>query len=371
MGAHSDGKVVIFVAMKMRFYRFAGLVAAALASALGGATTYPMTMHAVQDPKGVHGVAFRYLAPKGWKTNAVLNWSENAMNATQLMLSAVSVDGRFTFMVNSGIDFPFYGGGETRTTFGTTPGYQGGRQPPRVLSDFLVEYVKGKLSKADIQVTKREDKPLTGAALPYKRNFGMASSIEFAFTDDKGQACTGAVAAWCHGNVASNTGGLRDSWTGDWMVENLVLIGGPKGEEKKTMRFFSLSAPTITATRQFAAIRYAYVDMLNKQMNADMKAQFERGQMQFKATQEQYAKGNAAWRAQEAAQDKSMQGFKDYLGGVERYRGANGEEIKVAQTPGGAWQGPNGSVLLSDDPHYDPNGLRPEAGGWHRLQKAP
>ena len=239
-----------------------------------------------------------------------------------------------------------------------------------MLSDFLVEFVKGLVPKEDVQVSNRMDKPLTGAALPYKRSFGMVSSIQFAFTDDNGQPCTGVVSARCHGNALSSDEGMGAHWLGDWMVENLVLIGGPKGEEAKAIRFFSRSAPTITATRQFAAVRYAYVDMLNKQMTADMKAQFERGQIRFKATQEQNAKGMAAWRAQEAAQDRSLQGFKDYLGDVERYQGANGEEIKATQTVGGAWQGPNGAVLLSDDPHYDPNGLRPEAGGWHRLQKA-
>ena len=328
---------------------------------LARATVYPMTLHAVQDPKGVHGVAFRYLAPKGWKTSAVLNWSDNAINATQLMLSAVSPDGRFTFLVNSGIDFPFsghaagpYGGG----------GYQNGKQPPRVLSDFLGEYVKNLLPKAEVQVTNRQDKPLTGAELPYKRNFGMASSIQFAFTDDKGQACTGMVAARCHGNALSSDQGMGAHWNGDWMVENLVLIAGPKGEDKKAIRFFSLSAPTITATRPFAAVRYAYVDMLNKQMTADMKAQFERGEMRFKATQEQFAKANAQWRDHEDAMDKSFQGFEDYLGGVERFEGANGEEIKATQTRGGAWQGPNGSVILSDDPRYNPG------YGWNRLQHA-
>ena len=329
--------------------------------ALAPAAITPMTMHTVVDDKAVHGVAFRYLAPKGWKTNARLNWSDDVMNATQLMLAAVSPDGHFTFSVNSGIDFPFsghaagpYGGG----------GYQTGKQPPRVLSDFLAEYVKSLFPKADVQVTKREDRPLTGAELPYKRNFGMASGIEFAFTDDKGQPCTGTVAARCHGFALSSDQGMGAHWNGDWTVENLVLVGGPKGEEKKAMRFFSLSAPTITATRQFAAIRYAYVDMLNRQMTADMKAQFERGQMRFRATQEQNAKGVAAWREKEAAMDRSMQGFKDYLGGVERFQGANGEEIKATATVGGAWQDLHGNVILSDTTNYNPG------TGWTKLQHA-
>ena len=73
------------------------------------ATTTSMTMHALVDDKAVHGVAFRYLAPQGWKSNAVLNWSDNVINPTQLMLSANSPDGRFLFLVNSGVDYKFDG----------------------------------------------------------------------------------------------------------------------------------------------------------------------------------------------------------------------------------------------------------------------
>ncbi len=352
-----------------------------LLARLASAAVIPMTMHTLVDDKAVHGVAFRYLAPQGWKTTAKLIWTDNIMSPTTLFLGEASADDRFGFTMISSLDFPFFGQGPSQ--YGS-PGFQTGKQPPRVLSDFLLEHVKTLFPKAAIEVTGRDDKPLTGAALPPKRNFGMASGIEFAFTDDKGRPCTGMAAARCNGLGLGGGQGtaLGAHWNGDWQVENLVVLVGPKGEEKKTMRFFSLSAPTITATRRFAAIRYAYVDMVIAQTNAatneqgrqniaNLKAQFERGQMQFHATQEQNAKGIAAWRAQEAAQDRSLQGFKDYLGNVERYQGANGEEIKATQTVGGAWQGPNGAVLLSDDPHYDPNGLRPEAGGWHRLQKAP
>ncbi len=324
------------------------------------ATTYPMTMHTVVDNRAVHGVAFRYLAPKGWKTTAILNWVDNVLSPTELFLGGASADDRFGFALISSLDFPF--GGHAAGPYGGG-GYQNGKQPPRVLSDFLVEHVKTLFPKTQIEVTKREDKPLNGSDLPYKRNFGMASQIEFSYSV-KGQAFTGAAAARCDGNALSSDQGMGAHWNGDWKVENLVVVMGPKGEEKKAMQFFALSVPSITATRQFAALRYAYVDMLNKQMTADMKAQFERGQLQFKATQEQNAKGFAAWREHEAATDKSMQGFTDYLGGVERFKGANGEEIKATATVGGAWQDLNGNVMLSDTPNYSPG------VGWTKLQHA-
>ena len=36
----------------------------------------------------------------------------------------------------------------------------------------------------------------------------------------------------------------------------------------------------------------------------------------------------------------------------------------TTQTLGGAWQGPNGNVILSDDPRFNPG------YGWNRLQHA-
>ena len=332
----------------------------------------PMTMHAVVDDKAVHGVAFRYLAPKGWKTSAVLNWSDAVMNPTQLILSAASPDGRFIFLINSGIAYDFSG-----QAAGGYNGFahQSGKQPPRVLSDFLIEYVKSLLPKMDVQVTKREDKPLTGRELPPLRDFGMASRIEIAFTDDKGQACTGAVAARCNGIVRRGDEGMGVHWNGDWMVENLVLVGGPKGEENKAMRFFSFSAPTITATRQFAAIRSAYVDWVVAQTNAatsamakqgmaNLKAQFERGQMRFKATQEQYAKGNAAWREHEAATDKANRDFCDYIGDVARHKARDGTEIQTNSSAGDVWEDGHGNVSCGGDPNVG------SGGGWTKLKKA-
>lgn len=324
----------------------------------------PMTMHTVVDDRGVHGVAFRYLAPQGWKTTAVLNWTPNGYSPTELFLSAASPDDRFGFGIVSSLDFLFSGHGASQYA----GGYQNGTPPPRVLSDFLLQYAKTLLPKAQLEVTKRVDTPLTGAALPYKRSFGMVSELHLAFTDDKGRSCTGAVAARCDGFVDQRDGGMGAIYSGDWRVENLVFVGGPKGEEAKAMRFFALSAPTVTATRDFAALRYAYVDMLTQNLIAQTKAMLEAGQKRYQATQEQFAKGNAQWREHEAATDKANRAFCDHIGDVERYRGANGEEIKAASTPGGAWQNAGGAVILSDDPHYDPN--RPGSIGWSRLQRA-
>lgn len=341
------------------------ILAASLLAGSALATTYPMTMHTVVDDKGVHGVAFRYLAPKGWKTQAHLTWTGNLLAPTLLTLVANSPDDRFGYATFSSLDFPFNGHGPSPYGGG---GYQVGKQPPRVLSDYLLEQLKAVMPKTSFTVTKRDDKPLTGSDLPFRRNFGMASQIEFAYTDEKGRACAGVMAARCDGEVQQTDGGMGAIYGGDWRVDNLVMVSGPKGEEKQALKYFALSVPTITATRPFAALRYAYVDMLNEKLKADTAAMLQRSQAMLKANRERFDQYNAQWREHEAATDKASRDFCDYVGDVERFRGMNGEEIKATATPGGAWQDPNGNVILSDDPHYNPN--RPGSPVWNKLQHA-
>ncbi len=61
-----------------------------------------------------------------------------------------------------------------------------------------------------------------------------------------------------------------------------------------------------------------------------------------------------SWGDRERAQDQSNQNFDDYINGVQRYNGSNGEE----QLPSGynqAWEGDQGTRVLSNDPSLNPN----------------
>lgn len=62
----------------------------------------------------------------------------------------------------------------------------------------------------------------------------------------------------------------------------------------------------------------------------------------------------SSWGDREKVQDQSNQNYDDYINGVQRYNGSNGEE----QLPSGynqAWEGDQGTRVLSNDSSLNPN----------------
>lgn len=56
-----------------------------------------------------------------------------------------------------------------------------------------------------------------------------------------------------------------------------------------------------------------------------------------------------------ASQDKRFEQMQDLLGGVQRFRGEGGGEVLLPLSHTYAWEGPNDTYLLTNDPSYRPD----------------
>lgn len=67
------------------------------------------------------------------------------------------------------------------------------------------------------------------------------------------------------------------------------------------------------------------------------------------------------------SQDRAMEGWSQYLRGVETYRNpATGETVDLSNQYGHAWAGPNNEYIVTDSTNFDPNvSLH---GNWTRLE---
>jgi hypothetical protein len=68
--------------------------------------------------------------------------------------------------------------------------------------------------------------------------------------------------------------------------------------------------------------------------------------------------------------DRAMEGWSQYMRGVQTYRNPNtGETVELSNNYGNGWAGPNGQYILSDSAGFDPNTLH--MGNWTRLEAVP
>ena len=339
---------------------------AALSPSLAFATTYPMTLHKVVDDQGIHAVAYRYLAPKGWKVDTKLGWTDAILQPTIFAAQADSPDRRFGYSFLPGLDLPFGGTTGGHGMRGPISGQRSGVQPPSRLSDWLLQSVKGNKDMDDVRIVRRTDQPLSPAQLGEHRSFGMVSTLEIAFTRG-GRPMFEVMSARMDGLVAGNPNAEFQAFNGDWEVVDAFAVYGPKGEERKAMRFFSLAVPTYTATPAFIKARGAYILALNHEIQANIARIGEMSQIAARLDRQKEDAIMGRYHSQQAARDRAMSGFCDYIGDVDRYHTADGAEMQLASGYKDAWTNQAGDVVLSDDAGYDPNSG--SGGGWSRLQR--
>ncbi len=325
--------------------------------------SYPVTMHTVVDGFAIHGVAYHYLAPKGWKTLGGVVWQGQIASVTALTAVAVSPDERFAYLIAQGQDFPYFVKNGGMWVNVMTQRFQQGVTPPERFSDFLLDYAK-RILKVDLTVTKREDHRLTGTQLPPARNLGAVGAVEFDFTDNKGRACTGAIAAMMHGFQAGDTVNPGMSYQGEWCVQNLFLIGAPKGEEKKAMRFFSIGAPTFTPTRSFLKARGAYQMVLNHQIDIQIANAGEVSKATSRMSRQMEDAIMGRYHSEQKGNDKAQSAFCDMIGDVARSRALDGTEIQSNSNAGPVWEDGHGNLSMGGDPNAG------SGGGWTKLKKA-
>lgn len=330
-----------------------------LTAPLALATTYPMTLHKVMDEQGTHGVAYQYLAPKGWAVKTQLVWSDRILQPTVFEAQADSPDGRFGYSMLGGMDFPFGGITGSHQFFGYQPGSKTGVEPPEKLTDFMLRAAQADKTISDIKVTRRVDRPLPVDQLPWQgRRYGMASELDFTFTKN-GKTLSGVAVARMDVGFAGDPRQEMQAYNGDWEITNAFSVYSPPGEEKKALRFFSLGVPTYTPTKAFLLARGAYILALNHQIQEQIQQIGEISRLRAKLNRQQEDAIMGRYHADQSRKDKFQQDFCDYIGDVRRSRNTDGTELQTNSNDGQPWSDGRGNYAFGDNP----------GPGWTALKK--
>jgi hypothetical protein len=77
---------------------------------------------------------------------------------------------------------------------------------------------------------------------------------------------------------------------------------------------------------------------------------------------------NDTYENSSKSHDRAMEGWSQYMRGVETFRNpSTGETVELDNKYGNAWAGSNGQYLVSDQAGLDPNTMN--IGSWTRLEQ--
>ena len=161
------------------------------------------------------------------------------------------------------------------------------------------------------------------------------------------------------------TGGLGQTMYYTCGAELIFGLRAPKGELDAKDKFFMMVLDTVRVDPQWQA-------RINQVMGnisaAETKGAADRSRIITQNGRDISNIINQTYENQQKSHDRAMEGWSQYMRGVETYRNpSTGETIDLDNKYGNAWAGSNGQYILSDQSGFDPNTLN--MGNWTRLEQ--
>lgn len=341
-----------------RFTLAAAAVAAAL-PALAADKPLVMTKYTVKDVKeNGHQPLMTLLIPKGWKAESSVRWT----------LASVMAPHSFWARFTAGDDtaavelLPVMMGQYTTGPFTPPQGDPG----PKDVTEGLLRVAKAVRPKAKVKVTASES---TKAKTTTSR---LAPDTETIVTEQTGTVTVTykvgdrEVEEEFAGSVYVMETSLGGMVTRNWFVHELRAVRADKGKLADVRPVGVAVVRSARPTPEFLlAIEFAKECVANiwrhnmamDKLDADLwrRTTREISETWRKTTEERWA-----------SNDKRYETMQDLLGGVQRFRSEKGYEVLLPQSHTHAWEGPDDTYLLTNDPSY-----RPEVefkGTWVKLK---
>jgi hypothetical protein len=342
--------------------RFTFAAAAAVAAALPAlAADRPlvMTRYTVKDVEANRRQPLMtVLVPKGWKAESSVQWTLASVMAPH------SFWARFTAPDDSAAVelLPVMMGQYTTGPYAPPQGDPG----PKDVAEGLLRVAKAARPKAKLKVTASEStKAKTTASKP-------APDAETTVTEQTGTVTVTyavgdrEVEEEFAGSVYVMETSLGGMVTRNWFVHELRAVRADRGKLAGVRPVGVAVVRSAKPTAEFLlAIEFAkecVVEVWRRGVDLDRmdselwrRTNREISDTWRKTTEERWA-----------SQDKRFETMQDLLGGVQRFRSEKGYEVLLPQSHTHAWEGPDDTYLLTNDPSY-----RPDAdfqGTWVKLK---
>ncbi len=344
-----------------------GLAAQSGSSTATPATTedsavYHMQLHKVMDEEGAHKLAFTYLIPDGWSATDTIKWIPNDFMTPEVGTTIIkSPDGLTELVSMSG----------AWTMFGHSPTGDYGSLPPKSVSDILLSGFKQQHPSVQFAVLTKEDTPvdsLLGQAPPQGSNSGLKAEIKVRFSQGgksflmKSQ---GRLDSMQMTPVPSGMGGTI--YEGGWMITQTMAVTAPEEQMDGAMKLLGIVLTSSHMDPHFFNTLVQTRKIISDNFYARQREIGEISRIISQTNDEISDTIMSAYHTGQAAQDREISGFDDYIKGVDKYQDSDGQ-VDLPSGYAHAFADDNGHYIVTDQHGFDPN-VGSTGSTWRELQK--
>jgi len=150
-------------------------------------------------------------------------------------------------------------------------------------------------------------------------------------------------------------------------ADHVFATMAPQGQLDAQEKLFRLMMGTVRVDPQWQARVQQVVANLQAQ---DTQGANARSAIATKAGQDMSKIIHDTYQNATASREHSMEGWSQYMRGVQTFRNPNtGETVELSNQYGSAWAGPDSTYVLSGSPDFNPNSAL--QGNWTRLESVP
>lgn len=330
----------------------------ATAAGADAGNTFRMKLHTVMDSEGTGKQACTYLVPTDWQANDKLTWYPTNYLTPVIQRSIItSADGLTQIDMVSAMSI----------TFGHGPGGSFGMNPPQSVSKFLIKGWKAEHAGVPFEVISEQDTKLGSGY------FGaVGSPVAYATQGDvklRFKKNGHAVIAKLRGRV--DVGKTPETQTmiggsmseGSWLLTNGWTATAPEDKLEAAMRLLGVVMTSYREDPHFYNVVTQCQSIIQQNFYARQNAIMRTSQI-ISQTNDQISDSiMSSYNNQEAAQEHAVQGFDDYIRGVDRYND-EGTTVIVPNDYSHTWSDGAGNYILSDNSGFNPNETN-ITGSWH------
>lgn len=338
-------------------------------STVGGAastetgTAYHMTLHKVMDEEGTGKLAFTYLIPDGWTATDKITWIPNDFMTPEVGSSTLkSADGLIELYSASGV----------WTNYGHSPTGDYGQGPPKSVADILLQEFKDKHPGVEFEILTKDDRivdSLLGAAPPQGSNYGLKGVLKVRFTQDGKTFLTKAQARMDGMEMtpqATAIGGTISE--GGWRITETLAVTAPEDKMDEALKIVGIILTSSRLDPHFFNTVVQAQKIISDNFYSQQRQIAQISQIISQTNDEISDTIMSSYHSGQAAEDKEISGFDDYIRGVDKYQDTDAP-VDLPSGYAHAFADNNGHYIVTDQHGFDPN-VGGDGGTWRELQKA-
>jgi hypothetical protein len=329
----------------------------------GSGTTYKMTLHKVMDPEGTGKLACTYLLPDGWTAQDQIKWFPQNLLTPVIGASVMkSADGLVELDTMSGANF----------SFSHSPPGDTGIMPPKRTTDFLISAWKKDHPGVNFEVLDRQDTPVDTSSTPTPQGSSLHATrgvVKLRFKKGGQVLVTKSQARIDVFQTDPMETGMGIAYEGGWLVTSAYAVTAPEDQLDAAMK---LSGIVLTSVRTDPHFYNTVVQVQQMQQQAFKAQQGQIAEIShiISQTNDQISDTiMGSYNTSQAAEQKEVTGFDDYIRGVDKYQTGDGP-VDLPSGYAHAFSDDNGHYIVTDNHLYDPN-VGNTGPNWHELQRNP